>query len=733
MLNIGKATSFSAHRSGWNYVMNHIMRFNSFNKIMLDDFVDITFGYNYKENIITNKIPYTKPWIGFIHHPPRICPWYDEEYKNQIDINNYIHSYEFQESMTKCEGIFVLSEYLKNKLQKNFDCFSGVPIFSIKHPTSFDGLLWDYNKFKMSGGRGTRVVSIGYFLRVLSTIYTAQFKNKQVERLLMPSSLQYAVDSIKNEIRYKKLKINKSLVKIIDWQDHNFYDKILEQSLVLLNLYDTSCNNAIIESIVRHCPMLINPHPAIKEYLGKNYPLYTKFDDLIDINNDRIYEAHEYLLNIDKTDLTIEHFCEKFEKNVNDITQKPRRKRTVKNLKSTKHKNVFCKTSNFNHRFGWPYVTKKIKQKLATTTVKPKCTNLYINDFTEHTFKNYHADNVKYISIDDKNYSGVRGKTLLDVNGSDFFIRNNDIYKWNDNLWENQKRTKDLNNSITLSKHETYINNNWIGIFHNPINMPKWFGYQQNINSIIQKSEFLEAFVNCKLVVVFSKSHKTQMLDILKKNNIRSPKIISLFHPIGTILENKQFNPEKYFANKKIMQIGYWQRNLHRFLCKNFLDHKKFLFFSDRYCAEILKLEHIVSPLKTNITTKTINNICDSIKNYNEPTTINDITILKTDKTTYDRYLSSGIIFSEYYDVSASNTIMEAIMYKTPIVTNRNAASEEYLGKNYPMFYDHPNQINQLLKENLIIDTHEYLKKINTEKMSIDVFLDKLKKEIDTI
>lgn len=726
MLNIKKATTFSAHRSGWAYVMNHLMRFNSFGNIMLDDFVDITFGYKYQENLIKGVIPYSEPWVGFIHHPPKICPWYEDSYKNQIDIHTYMNTYEFHESMEKCEGIFVLSDYLKEYLKSKFPVFKNVPIFSIKHPTSFeDLLLWDYNKFKASGGRGTRVITVGYFLRCLSTIFTARFSNKRVERLLMPSSLPYAVKNLDNEIKYKHLDIDKSLVKIIDWQNHRFYDKALEQSILLLNLYDTSCNNAIIESVVRNTPMLINRHPAIQEYLGDKYPLYTNFNQPISINNEIIYETSKYLKQLDKTELSIEHFCEKFKSNVNNIIGKSKKsKKTIK--KNIKQKNILCNTSSFNHRFGWPFVTREIKKHFESKH-KSKAVDVYLNDFTEHVFKNFFADNTKYIGIEGKNYSGVRGKTLLNFQGSDVFVKDNIMYMWSQDRWVEQSLTSKKSKAIAFSKHSTYIDNPWIGMFHNPIKMPNWFGYSQNINSIIKKEEFIEALDTCLCMITFSPKQKNELQQVFEKNKLKHPAIKNMKHPIHNINPSKYFNPKLYLENKKVFQIGYWQRNIHRFLTNEFEGHDKYLFFSDPYCAEILKLEHMVSKLSNRISKKTIDQICKIIVEYEKPTLINKNIIIKTDKAQYDKYLKSGIIFSEYYDVSASNTILESIMYKTPILTNRHVASEYYLGKKYPMFYDHPNQIEKMLRdENLIIETHEYLKKLNVEDLQIDFFLNKL-------
>ena len=94
------------------------------------------------------------------------------------------------------------------------------------------------------------------------------------------------------------------------------YDDLLMQNIVYLDLYDTSANNVIVECIVRNTPILINPLPGVKEYLGEDYPLYfndrseagKKADDL-----GLIRAAYKYLQNHPiKEKLTLEYFVKSF-------------------------------------------------------------------------------------------------------------------------------------------------------------------------------------------------------------------------------------------------------------------------------------------------------------------------------------------------------------------------------------------------------------------------------------
>ncbi len=85
----------------------------------------------------------------------------------------------------------------------------------------------------------------------------------------------------------------------------------LGENVIFLNLIDCSAVNTIIECIVRHTPLLVNPLPAVVEYLGEDYPLY--YNDLnhaaqLLIDEDKVLQAHCYLRDMDKSHLGIECF-----------------------------------------------------------------------------------------------------------------------------------------------------------------------------------------------------------------------------------------------------------------------------------------------------------------------------------------------------------------------------------------------------------------------------------------
>lgn len=97
----------------------------------------------------------------------------------------------------------------------------------------------------------------------------------------------------------------------------------------------------------------------------------------------------------------------------------------------------------------------------------------------------------------------------------------------------------------------------------------------------------------------------------------------------------------------------------------------------------------------------------------------------------YDDIITSNIMLLDFYDASANNSILELMRSKTPFFCRRLAATEEYLGQNYPMFFNNIEFVELLLKNDEYIRdlyqrTHEYLLKMDMSDLDHEVFGRKL-------
>ena len=109
------------------------------------------------------------------------------------------------------------------------------------------------------------------------------------------------------------LKRNHEKVKILENVSNLEFDLLLSQNIVFLELIDCSASNTVIECLIRNTPLLINPHPAIIELFGINYPFYYKSYEEANKKSDDInliYKTHIYLKKIDKTILNIKYFID---------------------------------------------------------------------------------------------------------------------------------------------------------------------------------------------------------------------------------------------------------------------------------------------------------------------------------------------------------------------------------------------------------------------------------------
>jgi hypothetical protein len=279
--------SYGKHRSGWKYALNSLKNLHDNNGILLDGFIEKKFVWGSDPGEFHNHPePYQQPWLGFIHCPPNMPKWFHYNLAPQSIFKTEL----WQASYQYCQGLFCLSNYHKRWLQQNLE----IPIINLLHPTEVPSIKFSLDKF-LSHSQ-SQIIQIGWWLRKLNSIYYLPVK-KIKKAILMPNRLGLK-QLFEQEKFIFKLQPDYSSVEIIDYLSDYEYDILLSQNLVYLDLYDASATNTIIECIVRHTPVLVNPLPAVREYLGDDYPFYfMNREEAADKaeNLDLIAKTYEYL------------------------------------------------------------------------------------------------------------------------------------------------------------------------------------------------------------------------------------------------------------------------------------------------------------------------------------------------------------------------------------------------------------------------------------------------------
>ena len=110
-------------------------------------------------------------------------------------------------------------------------------------------------------------------------------------------------------------------VDVVDYVDNDTYLNILSNNIVFCDYIDCSASNTIIECICTNTPIIVSKLPAIIEYLGEDYPLYSEYIydpvyDIYCISEYDITKAYNYLTNMNKEDLKLTYFLDKIDKHL---------------------------------------------------------------------------------------------------------------------------------------------------------------------------------------------------------------------------------------------------------------------------------------------------------------------------------------------------------------------------------------------------------------------------------
>ena len=87
--------------------MTNLKKLHNPSGVVFDGFLDKTFGWSRDFLKEMGYLPYTRKWVGIFHHTP------DQSFSTN-NLSTALASHEFRQSLKYCQGIFVLSDYLKN-------------------------------------------------------------------------------------------------------------------------------------------------------------------------------------------------------------------------------------------------------------------------------------------------------------------------------------------------------------------------------------------------------------------------------------------------------------------------------------------------------------------------------------------------------------------------------------------------------------------------------------------
>ena len=261
---------------------------------------------------------------------------------------------------------------------------------------------------------------------------------------------------------------------------------------------------------------------------------------------------------------------------------------------------------------------------------------------------------------------------------------------------------------LCLSSVEDVIGNNetieepWVGFIHQ---VPKnnWPLPLDN-ERLIKNQRFLQSLHFCQGIFTLSNCVKRFLVQNLPKN----VPVVRLFHPTTPLPKGGCFDWEAFSGaeEKKILMIG-----------MNLRDYQAFfdLAVPTPFKKYLLKLPAV-----------DLDNVYDfNLQTY--PITRNQSVSVIDERVSneeYDDLLHSSIVFLRLFDAAANNTVIECLSRGTPLLVNRLPGIVEYLGNDYPLFYDNLDDATALLSDKTkLLQASKYMNSLDKSHLQFDHFL----------
>ena len=279
-------------------------------------------------------------------------------------------------------------------------------------------------------------------------------------------------------------------------------------------------------------------------------------------------------------------------------------------------------------------------------------------------------------------------------------------------LYENSLQSKEYLKTIKSKKYKL------ISFLHYPpcLNLND-DEYKNNVlkNIIMNEEEDNQNILNnldvqlnnhLEFLYVLSNDHKKYIYN--NYPNLKN-KIVSVSRPINMKVKiiEKKFKFSLFKNEQNIFFIGDLLSNFKSFI--NFIPEQK-------YKKSVLIKNDFIKHWNNHILKY---NKIDKIKVINE---------LSNEE--YVKIFETSCIFIDFEDCVANNLILECLKFNTPFIIKHNKSIQEYIGVNYPLYFNNTDDLNLFSDEiyflNKIENAHHYLKKLNKNHIELDTFNKKI-------
>ena len=258
------------------------------------------------------------------------------------------------------------------------------------------------------------------------------------------------------------------------------------------------------------------------------------------------------------------------------------------------------------------------------------------------------------------------------------------------------------------SQRREPITQPWAGIFHHPPHPPAWTRRQDRIDLLCDRPEFAESLKHLRLAICLSQ----YLADWISDHWQVSTAVVK--HP--TEIPAMTWQPDEWLSQPRLLQCGWYLRNVRLIHQIDTPHHKTRLMPQQPH-----HLQHEAACMA-------------AFADRREYPAANLLDLNYIENSGYDWLLSRSVVCMEVLDAAANNVTIECLARNTPLIVNRHPAVVEYLGADYPLYFDDYRQIGGMLNdEALILSAHRYLEAADKSFLNRDHFASGIRAAVESV
>lgn len=243
----------------------------------------------------------------------------------------------------------------------------------------------------------------------------------------------------------------------------------------------------------------------------------------------------------------------------------------------------------------------------------------------------------------------------------------------------------------------------WAGFIHAPPDVPHWQDASKSLRHIATLEAWQQSLPFCRGLITLSKDLRDWVSE-----QVPGVPVLALHHP--TERSTLTFDFDAYRRHgQPVVQVGWWLRRLASIHFLPLPKSRKQLLIpvgEDRMPRFLKALESERLQTGAPVFQQWDTNV-----------------LPRHDNADYDALLARSVVFLDLHAAVVNNAVIECIVRGTPVLINRLPGAIEYLGHDYPFFFESLEEAAAKAADpSLVLHAHQYLAAKDLDFLSGDAF-----------